>query len=117
MSPETVASTHYPTLLSLLHSPLRAVIEGQLWKLVVALHQIVPFFSSFWLQDSIDLILHQLFPLIVFTVLYFPLLDELTGVPAAGPAKHPVFLTIGAATGVGSAVRPPEHKCSYKKSA
>jgi len=52
----------------------------------------------------------------VLTVLYFPLLLELTGVPAAGPTKHPVFLTIAGAAGaagaagVGSAVKPPEHK-------
>jgi hypothetical protein len=45
----------------------------------------------------------------VVTVLFFPLLDELTGVPAAGPAKQPVFLTIARAV-LGSAVRPPEHK-------
>jgi len=46
----------------------------------------------------------------VLTVLYFPLLLELTGVPAAGPTKHPVFLTIAGAAGLGSAVKPPEHK-------
>lgn len=77
---------------------------------MVALHQIGPFDSFFWLQDSIDLILHQLLPLMVLTVLFFPLLLELTGVPAAGPTKHPVFFTIAGAAGVGSAVKPPEHK-------
>ena len=103
-SPATSALEQVPTLLSLLHSPERAVIEGQLWKVVVALHQIGPLEVFFWLQDSIDLILHHVLPLIVLDLRAVPV-----GIPAEGPAKHPVFFTIA---GAGSAARLPEHKCS-----